>query len=105
MTRRLFLVGDDEVLDAVADLSRHLDYYQVARLDGCPEEPLGADDHVLLAFQDDTVGRRELGALLTRPSPPGHAALVAAPPGASAGARAILAAAGLVAALYPTAAG
>ena len=45
LRKKLWLVGDDEVLDAIADLSRHLDYFQVARVDELPAGPLTADDH------------------------------------------------------------
>ena len=60
--RRLWLVGDDEVLDAIADLSRHLDYFQVARLDEPPPPPLGPDDHVVVAMESSARGE----ALLRR---------------------------------------
>ena len=45
---RLFLVGQDEALDIVAELSRHLDYFEVSRLDELPKEPFGPEDHVVL---------------------------------------------------------
>jgi hypothetical protein len=95
---RLLLVGDDDVLDALADLSRHLDYFEVARLDEPPLEPLSARDHIIIAHLDAAAG----AALLARvraTGDPGHAALVPSLPGMSAGARAIVAAAGLVAVL------
>lgn len=95
MRKKLWLVGDDEVLDAIADLSRHLDYFQVARVDELPAGPLGSDDHVVLAMVD---GRRaaELYARALSSGPPGHVALVPELPGKTAGARAIVAAAELV---------
>lgn len=95
LKKKLWLVGDDEVLDAIADLSRHLDYFQVARVDELPAGPLGADDHVVLAMVD---GRRaaQLYARALTAGPAGHLALVPELPGKTAGARAIVAAAELV---------
>lgn len=51
---RLWLLGDDEALDILAELSRHLEYFQVARLDDAREleEVLGADDHVVTQRPD-----------------------------------------------------
>jgi hypothetical protein len=95
LKKRLWLVGDDEVLDAIADLSRHLDYFQVARVDELPAGPLGNDDHVILAMVD---ARRaaELFARALGAGPAGHLSLVPELPGKSTGARAIVAAADLV---------
>ena len=61
--KRLWLVGDDEVLDAIADLSRHLDYFQVARIDEPPPQELGADDHVLVAMVVAERGRALVAAV------------------------------------------
>lgn len=93
--RRLWLVGDDEVLDALADLSRHLDYFQVARLDDLPPPPLDADDHVVIAAVDAAHAQDLLVRVHAR-GEPGHAALVPELPGMTSGARAIVAAAALV---------
>lgn len=95
MRKKLWLVGDDEVLDAIADLSRHLDYFQVARVDDLPAGPFTADDHFVLAMTD---GRRaaDLYARALRGGDAGHVALVPELPGRSAGARAIAAAAELI---------
>ena len=93
--KKLWLVGDDDVLDAIADLSRHLDYFQVARVDELPAGPFTDDDHLLVAFSD---GARA-AELLTRARAfgvPGYAATVPELPGKSTGARAIVAAAALV---------
>jgi len=93
--KKLWLVGDDEVLDAIADLSRHLDYFQVARVDDLPAGPFTADDHFVLAMTD---GRRaaDLYARTLQGGAAGHIALVPELPGKTAGARAIVAAAELV---------
>lgn len=93
--KKLWLVGDDEVLDAVADLSRHLDYFQVARVEELPAGPYDADDHLLVAMHDARRG----AALVARAKgdgAPGYASTVPELPGKSAGARAIVAAAALV---------
>jgi hypothetical protein len=93
---RLWLVGDDDVLDALADLSRHLDYFQVARVDELPRGPLTADDHVVIATNDPKRAAA-LHASALADGAPGHVALVPELPGKSAGARAIAAAAELIA--------
>jgi hypothetical protein len=97
----LFLVGDDEALDVLAELSRHLDYFSVTRLDEVPSRPLGEKDHVLVALLDS---RRALALLETiiAGGNPGFAALVPELPGMTTGARAIVAAARLVEALIAT---
>ncbi len=95
---RLLLIGDDEaVLEVLADLSRHLDYFEVSRLDDALDRPLDAKDHVLIAICDRSRGERLLSELM-RTGKPGFAALVAEE-GGSPGARAIVAAAQLIAAL------
>ncbi len=60
---RLLLVGDDDVLDALAELTRHLDYFEVARMDDPPEGALGERDHVVIAYVD---GARARGVLAQR---------------------------------------
>lgn len=93
---RLWLIGDDEALDILAELSRHLDYFQVARLDRLEEIDdltdlggvLGPSDHVVSTRSDE---RRTASA--------GLAVLLASPATDSAGARAIVAASALVEAL------
>ncbi len=95
LRRRLWLVGDDEVLDALADLSRHLDYFQVARVDELPAGPLDDNDHVIIAMQ--TAARGEALAASARSNgAPGHVGIVPELAGRSEGARAIVAAASLV---------
>jgi hypothetical protein len=94
---RLHLVGDDEALDVLADLSRHLDYFEVSRTDDPPERALGREDHVVLGFVDAT----RAAALLPRMSAAAFAIVLPPAAGAAqtAGARAIVVAAQLVAAL------
>lgn len=95
LRRRLWLVGDDEVLDALADLSRHLDYFQVARVDELPAGPLDDDDHVIIATQTAARGAA-LAASARSNGAPGHVGIVPELPGRSEGARAIVTAASLV---------
>ncbi len=95
MRKKLWLVGDDEVLDAIADLSRHLDYFQVARVDELPGGPFTADDHIVLAMNDARQGAALYARALSGGAA-GHVALVPELPGKTAGARAIVAAAELV---------
>ena len=97
-TARLLLVGDDEALDILADLSRHLDYYEVSRLDEPPDRPLDADDHLVVGANDADRSRQLLEAALRRGTP-GIATLVPITDGDSPGARAILVAAELVGAV------
>lgn len=93
--KKLWLVGDDDVLDAIADLSRHLDYFQVARVDELPAGPFTGDDHLLVAFSDGARARALL-AQARSDGAPGYVAAVPELPGKSTGARAIFAAAALV---------
>jgi hypothetical protein len=95
---RLWLVGDDEVLDVLAQLSQHLDYFAVSRVDELPDE-LGPDDHVVLSFVDEKQAPLLLARLLST-AKPGYATLVPSDPGDSVGARAILVAADLVSAIH-----
>ena len=96
---RLFLVGDDEVLDVLAELSRHLDYFEVSRLEDLPPRSLTADDHVVIAFRSEAQGLQLLAQLLAHSSP-GFAGIVPDDDGDTEGARAITVAAELVAALH-----
>jgi hypothetical protein len=74
---RLFLVGDDEALDVLAELSRHLEYFEVARLDDVPERPLDADDHLVVGTLQADRGARLLESIL-RGGSPGFFALMPA---------------------------
>jgi hypothetical protein len=93
--KKLWLVGDDEVLDAIADLSRHLDYFQVARVDELPAGEYTSDDHFVIAMND---ARRaaDLVARAHSRGTPGLVEVVPELPGKTTGARAIVAAAKLV---------
>jgi hypothetical protein len=93
--KKLWLVGDDEVLDAIADLSRHLDYFQVARVDELPAGTLDGDDHVIIAMNDLRRGA-DLVARAHTSGSAGLVELVPELPGKTVGARAIVAAAKLV---------
>jgi hypothetical protein len=96
--KKLWLVGDDDVLDAIADLSRHLDYFQVARVDELPAGPFTDDDHIVLAMVDPRRGA-DLQARACIDGAPGYVGLVPELPGRTTGARAIVTAADLVARL------
>jgi len=92
---RLFIIGDDEdAIDVLTELSRHFDYFEVSRLDGLPDRPLDARDHVVVAMFDRARGERLLSELLAAGAPSFAALCPDAPTG---GARAILIAAQLVA--------
>jgi hypothetical protein len=95
---RLWLIGDDEVLDLLAELSRHLDYVEIARVDESPES-LGPEDHVVLAYLDRPRAPNELARLLAHQAP-GFATVVSHDEDDSPGTRAIVVAADLVAAIH-----
>jgi hypothetical protein len=87
------LVGDDDdALEVLAELSRHLDYAEVSRLDEAPEQ-LGSEDHLVIGQLDATRGARLLESALRRGAP---ALYLLVPDARTPGARAILAAAQLV---------
>jgi hypothetical protein len=90
---RLTLVGDDEALDILAELSRHLDYFEVARLDEPPERALDSNDHLVVGTVDAGLGARLLESALRR-GRPGFFVLI--PEARTPAQRAILAAAQLV---------
>jgi len=93
LPNRLLLVGDDEALDVLAELSRHLDYFEVSRIDEPPERALDGQDHLIVGMLDATHGARLLESALRRGTP-GFFALI--PEGRTAAQRAILVAAQLV---------
>jgi len=97
-TLRLWLVGDDEVLDVLAELGRHLDYYAISRVEDLPDA-LGPDDHVVISFVDQEAGPKLLARLYSM-AQPGYATLVPSDPEDSTGSRAILVAADLVSAIH-----
>ncbi len=94
--RRLWLVGDDEALDALAELSQHLDYFSVARLDEAPTEPLSPLDHLVVGTADALRGPQMLADLLSRGRPGFAQLLEAGTEELRPGARAILMAATLL---------
>jgi hypothetical protein len=96
---KLWLVGDDEVLDVLAELSRHLDYFSIARSDDLPAEPLGKADHLVVAFTETARGPKLLARALAAGNP-GFSSVVAEEEGDSLGARAIVVAADLVSAIH-----
>jgi hypothetical protein len=85
----------------IAELSRHLDYFQVARLDELPAEPLGAADHLMVAFRAHGHSAKVLAQALAAGTP-GFSGLVPEDEDDSLGARAIVAAADLVSAIHDT---
>lgn len=96
---KLWLVGDDEVLDVLAELSRHLDYFSIARADDLPAEPLGKQDHLVIAFEEIARGPKLLARALAAGAP-GFASVVPDEAGDSLGARAIVIASDLVSAIH-----
>ncbi len=101
-SRRLWLVGDDEALDVLAELSQHFDYFSVARLDELPSEPLSTMDHLVVGSADAVRGAQLLADALVG-GKPGFARLLASAEPTSGddvalrpGARAILMAASLL---------
>jgi hypothetical protein len=98
---RLLLVGDDEALDVLAELGRHLPLRELARLDELPEGALGEADRVVLGAAHPRTRDALLREALARGAPRHVAVLAEARAPADAGARAILAAAELVRVLYP----
>ena len=81
----------------LADLSRHLDYFEVSRSDEAPTRPLGPSDHIIIGCRDADARLKEVKGQ------PGFSALVPELAGQSAGARAIVLGAALVqACLTPT---
>ena len=94
---RLWLVGDDEVLDILAELSRHLDYFEVSRVDEPPPEPT-RNDHIVISF---LAPERSLVTYQSVKDGPAFATLVSLDDqGDSPGARAIETAAMLVMELH-----
>jgi hypothetical protein len=98
---RLFLIGPDEALDVIAELSRHLDYFSVSRLEDPPDgddDRLGADDHLVLGLGDRARGAQALARMMAAGHAPKHVVLVEDSVAGNPGVRAILAAAELVSA-------
>lgn len=97
---RLHLVGDDEALDVLAELGRHLPLFELLRGDALPTQDLGEDDVVVIGSRHprtrDALLRDAMGRGAAR-----HVAVLAAPDEGEEGARAILMAADLVRLLVP----
>ncbi len=101
---RLLLVGDDEALDVLAELARHLPLFELQRLDEVPSRDLDELDVVVLGGTSPRARDALLRDAMSRGVPRHVAVLAQARDGADAGARAILAAAELVRVLVPGAA-
>ena len=99
MSARLYLVGDDEALDHLSELCRHLPLFELARVDDVPD-PLPERTIVVIGARHP----RTRDALITHAMArhPLHLLLVPTlPSGEHAGARALLTAAELVHLLLP----
>ncbi len=98
---RLHLVGDDEALDILAELGRHLPLFELLRGDALPTQDLGQDDVVIIGSRHprtrDALLRDAMGRGAAR-----HVALLEAADAGEDGARAVLAAADLVRLLLPS---
>jgi hypothetical protein len=98
---RLILIGEDEELDLLAELARHLPLFELVRSDDFGERQLGGDDVVVIGAQHPRVRDALLREALLR-GPARHVAVLAqARTGGDSGPRAILTAAELVRALFP----
>lgn len=103
---KLVLIGDDEdLLDALSELSRHLPYFETARLDEhtLALGALGMDDHVVVAMLARSAAENRLGVLFQLGTP-GFAKALWPIAGFSVGERALLVASELVRALHPSSA-
>ena len=98
---RLHLIGDDEALDILAELGRHLPLFELLRADALPSQDLGQDDVVIIGSRHprtrDVLLRDAIGRGAAR-----HVALLQPADAGEDGARAVLAAADLVRLLLPT---
>jgi hypothetical protein len=102
MSFRLILIGDDEALDVLAELARHLPLFELVRTDELGERELGAEDVVVIGAQHPRARDALLREAMGR-GPVRHVAVLGQARGAGddSGPRAILAAAELVRALFP----
>lgn len=62
---RLYLVGDGETLDAIAELAGRLPYDAITRSDD-PPRSVSADDQIVLEYRDPRRARDELARVLDR---------------------------------------
>ncbi len=60
---RLFLLGDGEVLDLLAELTQHIGYDEVHRGDSAPAD-LGSGDHVVVSMRKPESARELMAKLL-----------------------------------------
>ena len=98
---RLHLVGDDEALDLLAELSRHLPLIQLSRGDAFPRRDLDEQDVVVIGASHVRI-RESLLRTAIEKGKPLHVLMLGPPDDQSAtGARAILMAAELVRLLMP----
>lgn len=96
----LYLVGDDEALDVLAELTRHLPLFSLARVDAIAE-PLPPGSIVVVGATHPRLRDARLAEAVQHQAR--EVVLVPeAPGGAHPGARAIVAASQLVALLLPT---
>jgi len=95
----LYLVGDDEALDLLAELTRHLPIFELARVDAITE-PLPAGAIVVVGATHPRLRDARIAEAVTHAA---HEVVLVpeAPAGAHAGARALVAASELVALLLP----
>jgi hypothetical protein len=102
---RLILVGDDEALDVLSELARHLPLFELSRVDALPARVLDGNDVVVIGAAHVRTRDALLREAMTR-GPVRHVAVVAQERrGDDAGARAILVAAELVRVLLPDTSG
>jgi hypothetical protein len=95
----LFLVGDDEALDLLAEMTRYLPVYELARVDVVPDD-LPSSAVVVIGATHPRLRDARLAEAMAQKTR--HIALVPeAPGGVQPGARALVVAAELVALLMP----
>jgi len=102
---RLLLVGDDDALDVLAELSRHLPLFELVRIDDLGDRDLGADDVVVIGANSRQAREALLRDAMSRGAARHVAVLANAVHAEDAGRRAILVAAEIVRALDPGASG
>ena len=101
MNVRLLLVGDDEALDVLAELSRHLPLFELVRIDDLGDRELGGEDVVVVGSERRQAREALLRAAMEQGKARHVAVLATAERADDAGRRAILAAAEIIRALDP----